>query len=270
MLQLYQLEMIEQFVKICEQEHLMYYMLGGTMLGAVRHKGYIPWDDDTDFGMPRPDYEKFLLVAREYLPANMIIEEGGKTKKYPYYFSRISCVEKKVVVRIGNETHIENTWIDIFPLDGMPNYKLTREFHALRLLVRRAVFKFAWFDESVNVSKTKRPWHERFLIFLGKHLPIEKFLSKEKEQKKLDQALKKYPYEQSNYLINLMGGYKLREMFHKDVFGEGAFYDFEGMKLRGPSNYDFYLTQLYGDYMTPPPESERNRHNTAFIEDCDT
>lgn len=264
-IQLEQLELIHCFEKICDEEHLSYYMLHGTMLGAVRHKGYIPWDDDADFGMPRPDYEKFLLVAGKYLHERMSLEKGDTDTTYPYYYSRLSSSNKSIVVGIGRDGRKEKVWVDIFPLDGMPTEKVVFIMHRFNLFIRRALFQYSRFDEIVNTSKAGRPWYERFLIFLGKHLPIERCLSKEKERKKLDKALKKYPFEGSDYLVNFMGGYKLRELFRKDVFGKGAFYEFEGMSLRGPENYDYYLTQLYGDYMTPPPESERNKHNTELL-----
>lgn len=269
-IQLEQIKIIKIFVKICEKENLTYYMIGGTMLGAIRHKGFIPWDDDADFGMPRSDYDKFLTVASKYLTNGVILETFSTNSQYPYYFSRVSSSEHKIFFGTGKKGRMENIWVDIFPLDGMPNKRIIRLFHKYYLLLCRALYQFSRFEEYVDFNKSNRIWYERFLIFLGNNLPIEKWLSKKKEWCRVDKALKKYPYEQYDYLINLMGGHKLKELFSKKVFGEGFIYDFEGMKLCGPSNYDFYLKQLYGDYMTFPPEAERNWHRTELIADSDT
>ncbi len=266
-LQLKEIELIRKFIEICERENLLYFMLGGTMLGAIRHKGFIPWDDDADFGMPRPDYEKFLLIAPENLPEHMMLETVYTEKNHTNYFSRVSLLKEKIFVRRGAHGNTERIWVDIFPLDGMPNNGILRQIHKLRLLEKRLAYQYAQFNSGVFHNNIDRVWYEQLLFYIGKYFPVEKLFSKMTTWIQLDNALKKYPYEQSDYLVNFMGAYKFREMFSKDVFGDGAFYDFEGMKLRGAQDYDFYLTQLYGDYTILPPKSERNHHFTEFIEE---
>ncbi|MBO5987370.1 MAG: LicD family protein, partial [Lachnospiraceae bacterium] len=88
-LQLTILELLKLFKEICEKHHLRYFMVGGTMLGAIRHQGFIPWDDDLDVGMPRPDYEKFIKIAKQELPAGFLFLNYKQDEKYKRYFSRI-------------------------------------------------------------------------------------------------------------------------------------------------------------------------------------
>lgn len=255
-LQLIQIEIIKLFVSICEKERLTYYMSAGTMLGAVRHKGYIPWDDDADFMMPREDYEKFLQVAPKYMHGYYSIEHFYQNNQFSNCTARITTSEKKLYITSGIKPHTENVWIDILPLDGMPNKKICRLIHKGRLLFARAMFRFSSFDELTQVNKN-RPWYEKILIEFAKRFPIQKILSYPKRWKAMDKALKKYSPKTSVLWVCFFGGYKFKEMFPKTVFGKGTLYDFEGMKLRGVDDYDTYLKGIYGDYMQLPPEKKR-------------
>ena len=118
-LQLVELEIMKIFVNICERHQLRYIMIGGTMLGAIRHKGFIPWDDDIDVGMPRADYEKFLQIVRAELPADYDFLNYKQNPEYLRYFSRIVDTRVKVTNASYTDTLVEHAWIDIFPLDGL-------------------------------------------------------------------------------------------------------------------------------------------------------
>ena len=266
-LQLAQIELIRTLVKICEKEGLIYYMLGGTMLGAVRHKGYIPWDDDADFGMPRGDYEKFLVTAPKYLSQEVSLSTFNGVDHF-YYMAKLVHKKRKVKIDGVLEPYVSYTWIDIFPLDGMPENSVCRALHKARLLAVRELSALSNFEKIHSLNNVRKSWFNRAATFICRYIPIYRLVSKQKAWKLLDTALKAYPYEKSSWNLNLMGAYKFRELFPQSVFGEGDFYDFEGMQLRGPKDYVTYLTQLYGDYMTPPPESERgSKHNVELLEE---
>ena len=268
-LQLTELEIAKKFVAVCDEHDLRYFMLGGTFLGAVRHKGFIPWDDDMDFGLLREDYDKLLKLCAtgqvSFEPHNYFIDHDDIN--HHRYFLRIEDQNVSVHRTFSEKEEITSVWIDIFPLDGMPNGFVSRQIRKLYILWRRAAYKFSCFSYTVDLKKTSRPFIERFLIGLGRHFPVEKMFRFEREMEKLDKALRKYPTQTSDYYANAMSGYKFKEMFRKEVFGDGSFYEFEGQKWRGPQDYKTYLTQLYGDYMTPPPESERNQHAIEAIMD---
>ena len=208
---------LEECLKIFRKHGLKYYALGGTLLGAVRHKGFIPWDDDIDIGMPREDYEQFMEQYSKELPAYLELQSYQTHASYHNYVPKVIDKRVKVIDYSAQIPQQQYAWIDLFPLDGMPNCKMFRKIHSYRLLFRRMMVNYSLFSTSVNLQATKRPWHERALIKLGQLLPLERMLNSKKELQKLDKALKKYAYKQSDYIVNFMGAYKLREMFPKSI-----------------------------------------------------
>jgi len=242
-------------------------MLGGTFLGAVRHKGFIPWDDDVDIGMLREDYDKFTEIMMENKDSIYRFESFRTNKDSLMYVSRFENTKIKIEDTSATKTKIRYAWIDIFPMDGMPSNKIKLFFHKLRLLYIRLLFQYSQYSNIVNQKIKHRPIHERMLISLGKIINFEKFLNTYKCMCKLDKVLSKYKFDESKYVINFMGAYKFNEMFEKKVYDECELYEFEDIKLNAPKNYDLVLKQLYGDYMTPPSEDEKNKHGTKIIEE---
>ena len=263
-LQLTELELFKKFAVFCEENHITYFALGGTLLGAVRHKGFIPWDDDMDIGIPREDYDRFLSLCAEKDPP-FEMHSFFNDKNHYRYFSHIENPAVKVRRTDKTIEEISAAWIDIFPLDGMPNNCLMRFIWKNYILWRRAAYRFSCFDLVVNTNKKGRPLIERILVKVGQILPVERIFKTEKELRKLDKALKRFPYEKSDYLVNAMGAYKFNEMFNKKYYGQGAWYPFEDTHIWGPEDYDHVCTQLYGDYMTPPKENERNHHASEVL-----
>lgn len=264
-LQLRELDILNECLKIIEKYNLRYFMLGGTFLGAIRHKGFIPWDDDIDIGMPRPDYEKFIEIAEKELPDYLKLVSFKNDSNYKKYFIKIINKNISFIREDTIEQNETNLWIDIFPLDGMPNNKVLRKIHAFKLLFRRLQFQYSVFNYGVNIRK-KRPLHEQILIKLGYVYTKIVHLNVDKQLKKLDKLLQKYSYEKSTYVVNFMGAYKFKEMFPKSYYDNPIEYDFENTKLIGASEYDKILTQMYGDYMRPPAENQRFSHSIKIEE----
>lgn len=261
------MDLLHILIDIFEKENIHYYMLGGTMLGAIRHKGFIPWDDDVDIGVIRSDYERFLKICKKYLPDFMELRTYKDSSYHHYYYARIVDTRYHIK-RLGSiKERQEELWIDIFPLDGMPNGGFSTKVHKIRLLFTRLMYHMSCFDK-VNVKRPGRPLIDRIII---KILIITKFGSRWNSEKlldKIDKLLKKYPTERSNYFFNFMGStHAFREIFTKECFGTNTEYLFEDIKLIGPKDFDFYLSTLYGDYMKMPPVEERNVHAEVFVED---
>lgn len=260
-LQLVELSILKDTLRLFEKHGISYYALGGTMLGAVRHKGFIPWDDDIDIGVPREAFELLETVCKD-LPEGFVLRTHGNDQEYPFYVPKI--VNNSYIVHSKRTRNGESqpAWIDIFPLDGMPNYSLMRKIHGFHILACRALFTMARFDEIADVSRENRPIAEKIMMWNAKNLGLQKLLREESTYENLDRTLKRYSYDRSSYNINAMGAYKLREMFDKKVFGEGALYQFEDIQIRGPQDYETYLTQLYGDWRTP---ADMTHHSVVGI-----
>lgn len=255
---------VKEFISICEENNLTYYALGGTLLGAVRHKGFIPWDDDIDIGMPREDYEKFKKVAPDLLPSNYkFLNED--TPGYKKAFSVIRDDSTKIIMNYSKEELVESLWIDVFPLDGMSSNKLKKKIHSFRYLYTRMMVQLSQFNSLVNQKKENRPLTEKVIIGFANAVNIEKIISFSWAQKKYLQTIKKYSFNEA-FAGNYTGAYKLREIVPSDYFGQPVLLQFEDLKLSCPNKFREYLTAIYGaDYMQLPPEEKRVLHHYKII-----
>ena len=253
------MQIVKEVVRICDQHGFQYFMLGGTMLGAIRHKGFIPWDDDIDLGMPREDYEAFLEIAPQELAAHLKVVNYRNDPNYMYYITRILDTDTKVVEeRIGNDNKYTNASIDIFPIDGTPNNPLLRKIYFFRVMYHRALMSLCYKD-SID-RKRKRSKKEQLLLWVMEHVPVEKMTTPYKQKCKIDKLLRKQKIAGAKYIGNIMGAYRTREIVPAEFYGEGAYYPFEDMQLRGMAQAHEYLQWTYGDYMQLPPEDQRKTH----------
>lgn len=253
------LEIVKNVIKICEKYNLKYFMLGGTMLGAIRHGGFIPWDDDIDLGMPRKDYETFLEIAEKELPDYLQVVNYKNTPSYQYYITRIQDKNVKVIEkRIGNDSKFTYASIDIFPIDGTPNNKLLRKLYFFRVLSHRALMSL-YYKDSID-RKRKRGTIEKAFLWIMEKIPFEKIIDPYKEKEKIDKLLSSQNVDTSKYIGNIMGAYRTREIVPKEWYGKGTKYKFEDIELNGFDKYDEYLRYTYGDYMELPPVDSRKTH----------
>lgn len=253
------LDIVKEVVRICEKHGFSYYMLGGTMLGAVRHKGFIPWDDDVDLGMPRKDYESFLKIAPDELASNLRIVNYRTDPNYQYYITRVLDSNTKVEEeRIGNENRYTNASIDIFPIDGSPNNRLLRKIYFFRVLFHRALMSLCYKD-SIDRQR-RRGRMERIFLWIMERIPVEKMTTPYKQKVKIDKLLRKNDVGKSKYIGNIMGAYRTKEIVPAEFYGKGKKYTFESIELNGMDMADEYLTWTYGDYMKLPPEDKRKTH----------
>ena len=267
-LQLLDLKILLKIVEFCDSNNITYYISGGTYLGAVRHKGFIPWDDDVDIAMPREDYERFIIQFSDFLREEDIrlITYKEPQDSFYYYPTRIISDKIKLSYKGSKNEKVMPAWVDVFPLDGMPSNKVSSKIHQFNLLLKRALFKLSCFDDVVNLKDDKRPLIEKMLIWIGLNTRIGSKFSPMKLLDDIDRTLKNYPPDTSKYYVNFMGAYRFRSIMNKeDIYGAGAKYEFEGYMLNGPADYDSYLKQIYGDYMKLPPDEERNKHQTELI-----
>lgn len=263
-LQLEELKILKMFRTICEENNLRYYLLGGTLLGAVRHDGFIPWDDDMDVCMPREDYDKFQKIAEKRLKKPYYLTSLENNKDYRYCFARIATENMKIRNNSANIPRIEDVWIDIIPLDGMPANKVKNFFHKIHMYFWRSMNQIGQYDEIVD-QKRKRSTIEGILVKIAGWKIWRNMADYRKCTRKIQKVLKKYKYDDCNTIINYMAAYGFKETFQKEWFGEGKEYGFEDDKFIGPVDYDKVLRQIYGEYMELPPEDQRNKHNAEII-----
>lgn len=256
------LEVMEAVDTLCRQQNIRYVMLGGTMLGAYRHQGFIPWDDDIDIGMPREDYERFLRVAGEKLQAPYEFRHFSVERNVPYAFARVENRETTYIeARRSGAGYRGGVYVEIFPLDVAPEGNLKQRF-------REAQIKFQ--KKRLYALIMQRGAEGRNPL---KRLVIAVFRatgSIDGVTRKLDKMLRKDAVNSSGvYYGNLLGHWGRKENVPAEVMFPQKEYRFEDKLFFGVRNPDRYLTSLYGaDYMTPPSEEEQNKgkHEAVY---CD-
>lgn len=261
------LDILKEVLPILEDMHLSCIMQGGTMLGSIRHGGFIPWDDDVDFGLTRREYEYFLAHIEERLPSHLALRTYEDETDHHYYFARIVDTRYRIRRTGSKEERYENLWLDFFPLDGMPDSFFIRQIHKLRLSFCRLFYHLSCI-EKVNADRPGRPWIEKAVIKTALLFSRGGGKAYIRYLRKIDALLKKYPPEGSEWIINFTGqtSFRFTEMLPKSIYGDLKKYPFESFMLYGPEDADAYLKALYGDYMTPPREGERNAHVSTGLE----
>ena len=246
--------MMKDLHRICVENNIIYYMVCGTALGARRHGGFIPWDDDVDIGMPRPDYERFSKLAKEKFPEYLELRWYKNTKKSPFQF--IKLVDNRTTLKETQyDDYYEGLYIDIFPLDGVNPNSLFEWLRRKKIWALKAMV-------IVNHSTKKRTnLLKRIIAFYIKLLDVNKL------HNKLEKMLTKTPYETCDMTANFLSEWREREIMGKEIYGTPVLYPFEDTALYGPEKIDEYLTNVYGDYMTPPPPEEQVfRHNYPLLD----
>lgn len=256
------------FHQYCDEHNLRYYLVEGTMLGAARHQGFIPWDDDIDVGMPRADYEelKKLMGTAVHDGKYMLETEDSERKEYLVPFGKIYDVTTRLVEQRRIPV-VMGAYIDVFPLDGIGesleeanrNFKKIGFLH--NILTSRAV-----------VVRKGRKWYKNLAVQVFQAIPG--FVINEKRLlKTITELCRKRSFDGSKYVGNLVSTYRLKEIMPRELYGEPKLYMFEGSQVYGVEDYNGYLTYLYGDWRTlPPVENRKSAHtmeqvdlNTSFI-----
>lgn len=239
---------LEAVDRVCREHGLRYYLWAGTMLGAVRHKGFIPWDDDMDICMPRPDYEQLISHWREWLPKPYEVISPETDPSYPYPFAKIEDASTTVLER-PDFKFLEGVYIDVFPIDGAPADEKERRRHFKRYKFWRHLL-FLRGRDPFKHGHGPRSW----LPWL-----LHKAYSLEHLQRKVRTYMTKYDYGQSDYVCDYDDG--LRGVIEKRVLGTPQPYTFEDHQFLGVEHYDEYLSTKYGDYMTLPPIEKQIQHH---------
>lgn len=260
-LQLKSLEMGKYFVSFCEENKLLCYLCGGGAIGSLRHSGFIPWDDDLDFFMPREDYEKLALLWNE----------KANTKKYSLVKANENLVDHNLFITIrDNDTTAIKPYqkgldishgvaLDIIPLDGCPSGDYQRKFQLMWGLIY-SLFCAQVLPEKHGGFKKKV---SKILLSIFKSKKIRYKIWKIAEKK-----MTKYKFKDSDYITELCSGpYYMKKKYKKEWFIDKIYVDFEDTKMPIPIGYDGYLKTAFGDYMTlPPKEKQLPHHDLLFLD----
>lgn len=249
------LPMLKWFHEFCLENNLRYYALGGDYAGAVRHKGFIPWDDDIDVGMPREDYDRFISLCKNKKFGNYVVEVADKNNKDFFFgYGKIYDVSTTLIEH-GRYNIKRGIFIDLFLLDGVGNnVKEAFEF------CRPIYLKYQLLMTKTCALSKNRVWYKNIAIILGRCIPSTIFNSMELLIK-IDGLCRTYKYDECQYVANIFGNWGTKEIVKKDIMGVPQIYTFEGIEIYGVEKYDQYLTSLYGEWRKLPPENQQISHH---------
>lgn len=250
------LSIFKEVVKVCDNNNISYYAIGGTCIGAIRHKGFIPWDDDLDIAIPIEQYVFFLECAKKELPVGYCVKMPSDTQHYQSLWAKV-CDNRTTFIEESEYNYPDSykgVFVDIMPISGVPNSKITRSLFCSWLFFLDRSNHILRFCCSSNEKKRKLKY---FPYFILTHLVSFHFFSD-----LFDKELRRHPFYESQ-----MTGYVWytcwlkRLVFPTNWFGEGVIIQFEDTTIKCPSEYKRYLQFQFGEYMTPPPIGERQTHS---------
>ena len=242
-----QLDLLQKTVDFCENNGLRYFLCGGTLIGAIRHKGYIPWDDDIDIAMPRPDYDRFVKTFNR--PQNYYqVVNLDTNPDYACCFAKV--YDNRTILK---ELHYQGiffgVYIDVFPADGVNDATQISKIKLLRKFLNTKRFFYYYRTFPKKIINT---FGKLFLLPFSAH-QIATWMDKEARKFTFGSV------PMAGLIANPLG---IGEMVDKSVFDSDIYQEFEGRKYRVPIGYDTWLRSIYGDYMQLPPEEHRVTHHT--------
>lgn len=254
-----QTKILDKIVEICEINSLEYFLIGGTLLGAVRHQGFIPWDDDLDISMPRKDYEIFLKICNRYLGDDFFLDSSGTNNRYWLPFAKI---------RMKNTIYQENLleyykgyegiWVDIFPLDNASEE--ISKLQEIQFYLFGKVKSVIAYNSKISYIRSENPI-KVFGYKICSLIPNKIWFIIQKKIMMMNKD------EKSSYFVNLGSQYGIKKQTHlKSKYLPSKKIKFEGKPYNVPNDCNYVLTKIYGsDYMELPPVEKRVTHNPIRV-----
>ena len=261
-IQQHSLQILKDVHDYCVKNQINYTLFGGTLIGAVRHHGFIPWDDDIDIAMPRPDYDRFVRSYQSKKGYQVFARERQGGKVYLAY-ARV-CDLKSTYVRAESfpwSDYKTGVWIDVFPLDGMPSEEDAKKHTAKANKLFRMTNRARGIMAALNARGK-----ESIFVYRIKTVGWHMLLPYYKRWDELIRLCKQYDFDSSEFYSNIsFGGYGMKEYCRKDVLNKYVLMPFEDENFFVMDGYDYALRLKYGDYMTPPPlQSQIPQHRSDY------
>lgn len=249
-----ELDIFRKVIEVCERHELRYIVDYGSLIGIVRHGGFIPWDDDIDISMPRPDYERFKRAFEgESAPDSAYELRTGMRNRIAIPYIQVVHKDTVTVKKGRREAYAQSVWVDVFPIDGAGNEKEELE----------QIYEKYW--EQINVS---RKIIGRYQPFLNPVKQVKQFywhyIKKYSLKKIIEEAehvMQTFDYEASGQVFCFCTIYGTEEKNAKKYYEDRIQMSFEGIPCKVPRDYDEKLRGIYGDYMKLPPEEKRTGHD---------
>ena len=260
--QLLMLKILKEVHKICEENNIKYFLSDGTLIGAIRHQGFIPWDDDLDIGMLREDYEKFCKIAPQILSENFILQNFQTDKGYGLQFGKVILKNTVWIEKVAKNTNRQwsGIYIDIFPYDNITeNKKMQKLINRLYIFIQGLILiKFKYINISNYESMAKKLKYvlkKIYLCTISKKLLI--YIR--------DSICKRY-LNKSKSLVTKYGGNFYKNQNPYNFYKDLTLQNFEDTSFYIPKNYDKILKNLYGNYMEIPPIEKQRQHGIEYFD----
>lgn len=257
---------MQEVIEICRKHGLSYFLIEGSLLGAVRHGGFIPWDDDMDIAMPSGDHARFVEAARAELPDFLYMEAAYEEQPGGGSDCLTRIYNRNVTIQVeGEQSH---PWIDVMMLEGMPASIIKQHLHFGHVLACRALIKMSN-PALIGENAANENARDQLLIWLARRLPLHRLLNTQARYRALRRCLDRYPYGASPFAFAHPTWYRFKEVVPRVVYGQGKEAAFEGIRANLPEDAGALLEKIYGDYMTlPPPEERVGKHTQQSEEEA--
>lgn len=249
-------EILKKTIEIINENNLNYFLVCGSALGAVKYKGFIPWDDDIDIALPRPDYKKFIEIMKDFNEKDLSLQNYRFDSHVPFFFSKMRSGETTYIEKTAVDFDINHgVYIDIFPLDGYPK----RKMEAFIFRIKRNFYYRVVSMVFVRESRIKN------ILFYPLKAVVKPNIAE--VVRCYEKVVSKYDIFSSDLLCNFGNSPFMNECSPKWHYGNGVMMKFEGLDVRVPENYDAYLTQKYGNWRADLPKEQQVGHH--YYEICD-
>lgn len=254
------LDLLIFFTDFCDKNNLHYLAIGGTALGAIRHNGFIPWDDDLDLGMPRPDYERFKLLFGKRIDNYILEYPQNCDEDYVVPYMKLFD-SSTTVIESGKKNIKRGVWIDIFPYDGVGTEK-----KKCKRIIKPIYYKHMFIASCVYGENPNRAFWKNMVTrvsgaLFASRLNIKKLLVS------LDENCKKYSFDDSQYCTLFYAYDPVKNLYDKKMIMNCQLYPFETTMIKAPVAYDEFLSLTYGDWrQLPDMDNRESGHSIVFVD----